>query len=92
MICNKEYDDRSIQYNANSPRFACYASRQRPVALYVNTTVTSVPAPVVRETGAAVDVFAIDGRLVRKGVPAAEALKGLRPGVYVIGGKKVQVE
>lgn len=37
IISNDKYNDRYLQYNANSPRFACYklSSSQKPVALYV---------------------------------------------------------
>ncbi len=38
---------------------------------------------------AVVNVYGIDGRLVRTGVARADALRGLPAGIYVIGGKKV---
>ena len=39
-----------------------------------------------------VDVFTLDGRLVKKQVPSHEALQGLKKGIYIIGKEKVSVE
>ena len=39
-----------------------------------------------------VDVFTLDGRLVKKQVPSHEALQGLKKGIYIIGKEKVCVE
>lgn len=39
-----------------------------------------------------VDVYTIDGVRVREGVKAAEALKGLAKGIYVVGGAKKAVK
>ena len=36
-----------------------------------------------------VDVYDLNGRLVRKSVKAATALQGLPAGTYIVGGKKV---
>ena len=35
VLTNKADDTRKLQYNAGSPRFACYTSSQKPAALYV---------------------------------------------------------
>jgi hypothetical protein len=39
----------------------------------------------------AVDVYTVDGKFVRSSVSVGEATKGLIPGVYVVGGKKIVV-
>ena len=36
-------------------------------------------------------VYTVDGKLVRSSVSVGEATKGLIPGVYVVGGKKIVV-
>ena len=36
-----------------------------------------------------VDVFSVNGALVKKNVKAADALQSLPKGVYVVGGKKI---
>ena len=38
-----------------------------------------------------VNVCTLDGRVVRRGVPAATALVGLPSGFYIVGGTKVIV-
>ena len=35
VLTNKADDTRKLQYNAGSPRFACYTSSQKPAVLYV---------------------------------------------------------
>lgn len=44
---------------------------------------------VEADTDAAVNVYSIDGTLLKKGVTRAEALEGLTKGLYIVGGKKV---
>lgn len=82
---------RSICYNATSPRFACYASssKQQPVSLFVRQTASSV-STVVAQRNAFVDVYDLNGRCVRRHV-AAESLRHLPSGIYVVNGRKVLV-
>lgn len=44
------------------------------------------------EADAPVDVYSIQGVLVKRQVAPAAALEGLRPGLYIVGGKKVLVK
>lgn len=41
---------RTLQYNQSSPRFCCYTSSQKPVALYLAESVTPVTGPVINVT------------------------------------------
>ena len=91
-IQNNAYKSRTIQYNASSPRFACYTSGQQPVTLYVNTTSGSSIKEVVATEDSLVDVYTINGQLVRQNVQASQALNGLKKGMYVIKGNKVLVK
>lgn len=51
---------------------------------------TTAVRPVVAEDGnAKVDVYTIDGHLVRRSVLRAQALSGLQAGAYIVGGRKV---
>ena len=43
----------------------------------------------VQGNAARVNVYGIDGRIIRSNVSAADALNGLPRGIYVVGGKKV---
>ena len=55
---------------------------------------TGISSPVTddRDAMAPVDVYTLDGQLLRHGVKASEALRSLPAGVYVVGGKKVKVD
>lgn len=89
-ISSVAYPDRSIQYNASSPRFACYKSSQQKVSIYARKQLTGVAgSPLL--AGGKVTVYSLDGTLVRRDVPAAEALRGLPRGIYVVGGTKFLV-
>lgn len=44
------------------------------------------------DASATVNVYTIDGQLIRKNVKAAAATKGLKKGVYIVGKKKVLVK
>ena len=88
-IQNNAYKDRAIKYNASSPRFACYESNQQPVSLYVNATSGSGILDITATGATLVDVYTLDGQLVRQNVQASQALKGLKKGMYVIKGKKI---
>lgn len=90
-IQNNAYKSRTIQYNASSPSFACYTNGQQPVTLYVNTTSGSGIKEVVATEDSLVDVYTINGQLVRQNVQASQALNGLKKGIYVIKGNKVLV-
>lgn len=86
-IYNNAYTNRSIQYNAGAPRFACYKSAQKSVSLYVNTTTeTSILLPT--SLNEKVDVYSIDGRLVKKATEPTTALEGLKKGIYIVKGNK----
>ncbi|MBR0314598.1 MAG: DNA/RNA non-specific endonuclease [Bacteroidales bacterium] len=50
-ITSSATSTRSLQYNANSPRFCCYESTQKPVALYLaEGGTTPVTGPVINLT------------------------------------------
>ncbi len=47
---------------------------------------------ILRESNERVDVYSIDGILVRSAVEYSKALKGLEPGIYVVGKQKFEVK
>lgn len=57
------------------------------------TTYAAVPSAVenIDATPAPVDVYTLDGRCIRRAVPAGEAVNGLQNGIYLIGNRKVVV-
>ncbi|EGG54671.1 hypothetical protein HMPREF9442_01463 [Paraprevotella xylaniphila YIT 11841] len=57
----------------------------------MNTTSGSGIKEVVATEDSLVDVYTINGQLVRQNVQASQALNGLKKGMYVIKGNKVLV-
>ena len=57
-------------------------------ALYFPTLGDETAAAEVKVADAVVDVLTINGVVVRKGVKASEALRGLKRGLYIVGGEK----
>lgn len=91
-ITNVKYDTRHIQYNASSPRFACYTGSQREVVLFRQHVADGIESVNATAT-APLDVYSMDGRLVRRGATSVrEAAQGLPAGIYVIGGKRIVVK
>lgn len=61
------------------------------LSFIIRSIVTGIePAPVVSEPEW-LNVFTIDGRMVRQGVKASEATTGLPKGIYIVNRKKVVV-
>ena len=58
----------------------------------VGNALTGIDATKVIVLPAKVDVYSIDGKLLRHGVKSSNAAKNLPAGVYVIGGQKVLVK
>ena len=58
----------------------------------VGNALTGIDATKVIVLPAKVDVYSIDGKLLRQGVKSSKAAKNLPAGVYVIGGQKVLVK
>lgn len=57
--------------------------------VYVDDVLTGVADVRADDSSETVDVYTVDGMLVKRGAPRGEALRDLRSGVYVINGKKV---
>lgn len=54
--------------------------------------ITSITAVNAAEEGETVNVYDLNGRLLKANVSEAEAKSGLQKGIYIIGGKKVIVK
>ncbi|MDE6399671.1 MAG: T9SS type A sorting domain-containing protein [Muribaculaceae bacterium] len=59
--------------------------------VYVPAGVSSAVDEMVSEEDSVVDVYNMQGMVVKSRVDSSAALDGLRPGVYIVGGKKVLV-
>ena len=91
LITNVYHAPRAIKYNPSAPRFACYSNGQSAVALYQYATPTLIDRLESEHTGT-VDVFTLDGRLLRHASTFTDALKRLPKGNYVVGGRKVIIK
>ncbi len=87
VIRSVSYDNRTIQYNPSSPRFATYKSVQTPVQLYKQAPPTAIQEILSASTQANL-IFTLDG----KPVGTVSNLKALPKGIYVVNGKKVLVK
>ncbi len=92
-ITNNAFGSYFIQYNASAPRFACYSSAQKAVALYQSYNTTGIaPVSVKSATSSPTVVYDMQGRVVSKGLDKVSALRSLPAGVYICGGRKVVVK
>lgn len=62
------------------------------IKLYNDDNTTAITDIFTDVEEAPVDVYTVNGVLVRSGVKASDAVSGLTPGIYIIGGKKVLVK
>ena len=88
-IASVKYPKRCIKYNASAPRFATYTQGQCAVSLYKETVPDAIDC-VVGEDGK-VNVYNLQGHLLREQVTKSSALHGLPRGIYIMGGTKVLV-
>lgn len=97
FLSTKTADVVSSQYYQGTTPFD-WEMAMKGEQLYANATflITGQPtgvrgiADAADEAGVA-DVFSISGQLIRKGVPLQSATDGLRPGIYIVGNKKIVV-
>ena len=89
-IVNVARDGRRIQYNASSPRFACYTGSMQDVCLYRQDSVTDGIVSVTASHGN-VKVYRPDGRCIRVTREGQDPLAGLPSGIYVVNGKKIAI-
>lgn len=89
QIISVSRDTRRIQYNASSPRFACYTSNQQGVCLYRQEMTESGISAAATGTDAVFSVYGMDGRLIRTAGSSHEALRSLPRGIYILNGKVI---
>lgn len=86
-----ELDEDTVEWAKECGFFpsgtACWISRM----VYVPAGVSSGVDEMVSEEDSVVDVYNMQGMVVKSRVDSSAALDGLRPGVYIVGGKKVLV-
>lgn len=83
IIKNQNYTDRNIQYNASSPRFACYKSGQQQVQMYKGVAPSAINSATYNR-GKKMTIYSISGQRVND-------INAALPGLYIINGRKVFV-
>ena len=68
------------------------ASGEAEIYIPVKNGVITEIKQAVKDSKAIVNVYTVDGKLVRKNVKNADALKGLQKGLYVVNGKVYSVK
>ena len=79
-------------FNGDASTTAEKGDEQLELGKMVGNALTGIDATKVIVLPAKVDVYSIDGKLLRQGVKSSNAAKNLPAGVYVIGGQKVLVK
>ena len=82
VIRSVSYDNRTIQYNPSSPRFATYKSVQTPVQLYKQAPPTAIQEILSASTAPV--IYRLNGTRVGN----ATTLDKLPKGIYIVNGKK----
>ena len=88
----------TFHYNQNRKVICAMTNEEHPNLILYSTpttiTKTGVDEIVNNEDvfGKIVDVYNLNGVLVRSQMPVNEALQSLQPGIYIVGGKKVLVK
>lgn len=68
------------------------ASKDADLSLRIEGIINNIASVAVKGSAAKVNVYTTDGVLVRKNAKAADATKGLKKGIYIIGKEKVLVK
>lgn len=91
-ISNNGASGFSLKWNNSSPRFTCYTSSMDDVQLYrydVSASIKKVSAD--DKTGYWLNVYSLDGRLVKRHIRWENAFDELAKGVYIIDHQKFVV-
>lgn len=81
---NSAYIDAALIKNADKPG-------ELVVKIDGNLSTNIKDAITDAQTGA-VNVYSIDGVLIKKNVKASEAIKGLAKGIYIVGNQKIAIQ
>ena len=82
----------SGRYGYIDPKKVVNEEGEADLVLETADQVTAVKPFIVTKAGDKVNVYSIDGKLLKRNVKATEAQKGLKKGIYIIGKKKIAVK
>lgn len=87
--------DQQIGWNSAYIDAALIKNAEKPGSIVVKIDgdlATSIKDAIVNAQSGPVNVYSIDGVLIKKNVKVSEATKGLAKGIYIVGNKKVAVQ
>lgn len=87
--------DQQIGWNSAYIDAALIKNAEEPGSIVVKIDgdlATSIKDAIVNAQSGPVNVYSIDGVLIKKNVKVSEATKGLAKGIYIVGNKKVAVQ
>lgn len=91
IIQNEKMNHRSIQYNAGSPRFACYKNRtQESIALFGQLTASGITG-IEQQACGTIRVYDLNGIFLQQGHTLKKAIEHLTPGIYIVNGHKLLI-
>lgn len=92
-IRSNKFDERFINFNSGSPRFATYksTSKQQPVSIYCKATSTAIATIQTNQQGT-FNVYNTRGQLIKNAKTIQSALQQLPAGIYIVNGKKVLIK
>ena len=80
------------RYGYIDPKKVVNEEGDAAIVLETTDQVTAVKPFIVTKATDKVNVYSIDGKLLKRNVKATDAQKGLKKGIYIIGKKKVSVK
>lgn len=89
---NFDVTPQSGYININSIKINPDVSVDKQIPVVGNAELSTAIKAIVSADASTVDVYSADGILIKHGVKASDAAKGLKKGVYIIGKKKVLVK
>ncbi len=92
IVSQGSYTSNVLQYNTGAPRFSCYKGTQESVNIYVKKPSGNSNTGInFATTEMLVDVYTLYGVCVKRKVQPSQSLEGLPAGVYIVEGKKFNV-
>lgn len=87
--------DQSTAWNSGYIDFNQIVNAENPGELVVPISAdleTAIKDAIINAQNGNVNVYSIDGVLIKKNVKAAEATKGLAKGIYIVGTQKIAIK
>lgn len=92
LSVSNEYDFVEGHTGYVDPRLVVARSGNTDLTLTSTNAIDNIKNAVVTKAGQKVNVYSIDGKLLKNNVDVSEAVKNLNKGIYIMGKKKIAVK